>query len=90
MRALLALLLIAAIVLGALIMTDVINIDQTREASLPAVSVEKGALPEFDVNTADIDIGSERRNVEVDVPTIEMRGAGENSDSGESEAPAAN
>lgn len=88
MRALLALLLIAAVVLVALIMTDVININQTREASLPALSVEQGALPEFDVNTADIDIGSERRNVEVDVPTIEMRGAAENADNGEADAPA--
>ena len=78
MRAILMLLLLAAVVFVVLIMTNVIDIRQTREGALPAVQVERGEMPEFEVDTADIDVGTERRTVEV--PSIEVRGAGEAED----------
>lgn len=77
MRALLTLLLLAAVVIVILILTDVINISQTEEASLPEVQVEEGRMPEFDVDTADVDLGTERRTVEVEVPRVDVRGADE-------------
>ncbi len=49
-----------------------IDIDQTREARLPDVSidVEKGTLPAFDVETGSINVGEE--TIEVDVPKVEV------------------
>lgn len=61
MRAILGLLLIVAIVVLGLVMTNVIDIRQTEE----------GSLPEFDVDTNDVEIGTETR--EVEVPVIETR-----------------
>lgn len=46
------------------------DIDQTEEAELPEVSVEGGNMPEFDVETADVDVGTEE--VTVDVPTVDV------------------
>ncbi|MFN2259837.1 MAG: hypothetical protein ABR601_08370 [Parasphingopyxis sp.] len=83
MRAILMLILLAAIILLVLVMTDVVNIRQTDEARAPAIEIDEGRLPEFDVDTADIELGTERRSVEVDVPAVRMRGAEEN---GEREA----
>jgi len=58
------------------------DVEQTEEAELPDVdvSVEGGNLPEYDVDTADVEIGSEE--VTVDVPTVdvEMPDAGEPGD----------
>ncbi len=73
MRAILALLIVAVVVVIVLVMTDVINIDQIREASLP--ELEGGSTPAFDVDTADINVGTETR--EVEVPTIDIEGADE-------------
>ena len=46
------------------------DVDQTEEAELPDVDVEGGNMPEFDVETADVDVGSEE--VTVDVPTVDV------------------
>lgn len=78
MRAILMLILLAAIVLLVLVVTDVVNIRQTDEGRAPAIAVEEGRLPEFDVDTADIELDRERRAVEVDVPAVRVRGAREN------------
>ena len=78
MRAILTLILLAAIVLLVLVMTDVVSIRQTEEARAPAIEVDEGQMPEFDVDTADIELGTERRQVEVEVPAVRMRGAREN------------
>ncbi len=61
MRAILGLLLIVAIVVLGLVLTNVIDIRQTEE----------GSLPEFDVDTNEVEIGTETR--EVEVPVIETR-----------------
>ena len=75
MRAILTLILLAAIVVVVLVMTDVINIRQTGGAELPAVAVQEGRMPEFDVDTADVQLGTERR--QIDVPTVDVRSADE-------------
>ena len=46
------------------------DVDQTEEAELPEVDVEGGNMPEFDVETADVDVGTEE--VTVDVPTVDV------------------
>ena len=46
------------------------DVDQTEEAELPDVDVEGGNMPEFDVETADVDVGSE--TMEVEVPTVDV------------------
>ncbi len=46
------------------------DVDQTQEGELPDVEVEGGNLPEFDVETADVEIGTEE--VTVDVPTVDV------------------
>ncbi|WP_298845245.1 hypothetical protein [uncultured Roseobacter sp.] len=59
---------VAAIAFGVYM----IDIDQTEEAALPDVdvSVEGGNLPEFDVETGDIDVGT--TTIETTVPTIDI------------------
>lgn len=48
------------------------NVDQTEEGELPDVDVsaEGGNLPEYDVETADVEIGTETQ--EVEVPTVDV------------------
>jgi hypothetical protein len=46
--------------------------EQTREGRAPEIEVrDEGQLPAFDIEPADVEIGTERRTVEV--PTIETR-----------------
>ena len=60
----------AALTLTATLGLAACDIDQTEEGSLPDVEVEGGNLPEFDVETADVDVGTEE--VTVDVPTLDV------------------
>ena len=53
------------------------DIDQTEEAELPEVDVEGGNMPEFDVETADVDVGTEEVTVEVPDVDVEMPGDAE-------------
>lgn len=48
------------------------DVDQTEEAELPDVDVsaEGGNLPEFDVEAADVELGTEETTVEV--PTLDI------------------
>lgn len=50
------------------------DVDQTKEGELPDVDVNAtgGNLPAFDVDTADVNIGTENRVVEV--PTVDVDG----------------
>lgn len=41
------------------------DVDQTQEGEMPDVNVEGGQLPEFDVETADVDVGTKETTVEV-------------------------
>jgi ketosteroid isomerase-like protein len=46
------------------------DVEQTREAKLPEVDVRGGQAPAYDVDTADVDVRSERR--EVTVPDVDV------------------
>lgn len=71
---LLAIILIVALVVAAFAF-GFINIDQTQSAKLPDVKVESsgGQAPAFDVDTADIDVGTKTETIEV--PTVTMEKA---------------
>ena len=71
---LIAILVIVAIVVAAFAF-GFINIDQTQSAKLPDVKVETsgGQAPAFDVDTAKIDVGTEKKTIEV--PTVSMEKA---------------
>ena len=58
---------IAAVAAAGLYLVDV---DQTQEARLPSVDVDltEGQMPEFDVDVADVELGTNQ--VEVEVPTL--------------------
>lgn len=73
MRALLVLLGVAALVILAGMATGFINIDQTQTARLPRI--EGGQAPEFKADVGRIDVGTERRVVEV--PRVDVQRAGE-------------
>jgi hypothetical protein len=50
------------------------DVDQTEEAELPEVSAEGGNMPEFDVETADVDVGTKEVTVEVPTVGVDMPG----------------
>jgi hypothetical protein len=84
---LIALVVIVGIVVLAFAL-GFINIDQTKSAKLPNVNVQTsgGQAPSFDVNTAEINVGSKKATIDVptvgtkeetiDVPTVGMKPAG--------------
>lgn len=73
---LIALLVIVLLVVAAFAF-GLIDVDQTKEAVAPTVSVETsgGQAPAFDVNTADVDVGTKTETVEV--PTVDVTPADE-------------
>lgn len=48
------------------------DVDQTEETELPEVEMREGNMPEFDVETADVDVGTEEKTVEVPTMDVEM------------------
>ena len=59
--------LLAVIALAAF---GLLRVTQTRQAELPAVKVQGGQAPAYDVKTAKVDVGS--KPVAVDVPKVSM------------------
>ncbi len=53
------------------------DVDQTKEAELPEVEVTGGQVPEFDVETADVDVGTKETTVEVPDVDVKMPGDAE-------------
>ena len=53
------------------------DVDQTKEAELPEVKVTGGQVPEFDVETADVDVGTKKTTVEVPDVDVKMPGDAE-------------
>jgi hypothetical protein len=53
------------------------DVDQTKEAELPEVDVKGGQVPEFDVETADVDVGTEEKTIEVPDVDVTMPGDAE-------------
>ena len=63
-----------AIAIGTLALSlAACDVEQTEEMEVPEVAVEGGNMPEFDVDVADVDVGSEE--VTMDVPTLEIEDA---------------
>ncbi|MBC7506355.1 MAG: hypothetical protein H7267_11625 [Sandarakinorhabdus sp.] len=67
-------LIVVALVIAAFAF-GFVNVDQTKTAKLPDVKVETsgGQAPAFDVNTAKVDVGTEKKTIEV--PTVSMEKA---------------
>lgn len=66
MKRLIAASLIAPFALGL----AACDVDQTEEGEMPEVEVKGGNMPEYDVETADVDVGTEEKTVEV--PTVDV------------------
>jgi len=48
------------------------DIDRTDEGELPEVEIEGGELPEYDVDTADVDVHTDEKTVTVPDVDVEM------------------
>ena len=68
MKRLIAASLIAPFALGL----AACDVDQTEEGEMPEVKVEGGNMPEYDVETADVDVGTKEKTVEVPDVDITM------------------
>jgi hypothetical protein len=73
MRTLLVFVGIVALVILAGMATGFINIDQTQTAQLPRI--EGGQAPEFKADVGKIDLGTERKVIEVPKVEVERPGA---------------
>lgn len=65
----------AAIVFGFGISLTACDVEKTEEGEMPEVDYKPGEAPEYDVNTAEVDVETEKRTVEtpeVDVGTEEQ------------------
>ena len=51
------------------------DVDQTEEGDLPDVDVEGGAVPEYDVDAADVDVGTDTQTVIT--PDVDIQNEGE-------------
>ena len=53
------------------------DVDQTKEAKAPDVdvNVQGGQLPEFNVTTPEVEVGTENKTIEV--PTVDVKSADE-------------
>ncbi len=54
------------------------TVEQTEEGELPEVEATGGEMPEYDVDAADVEVGTETR--EVEVPTVDIEPADETDD----------
>lgn len=85
-------LIIAVVAIVAVIAAfafGLIDISQTKETQLPEVSVQGGQAPAFDVDTADVDVGTTNTTVQlpkvdvgtteekVELPTVDVKKANE-------------
>ncbi|MBX9731862.1 MAG: hypothetical protein K2X59_11085 [Sphingomonas sp.] len=68
MRAILILVGLAALAVVGAWSLGFINIDQNKVAQAPQLKLEGGQAPEFTVNMAKIEIGTENKTIEV--PTV--------------------
>ena len=94
MRAILAILGLAAVVLVIQMALGMVRIEQTSDAALPQLKFEGGKAPEFKADMGRVGMGStntsvemptiEMKNVTVELPTVEVEKA-----SGNTQAPAA-
>ncbi len=68
MRALLGVILVVVLGLIAAVAFGLIDINQTKDAKLPEVRAEGGQMPGYDVDAADVSVGT--TNTTIDVPKV--------------------
>ena len=68
-------LIVAALIVPFALGLAACDVDQTEEGEMPDVEVSGGNLPEFDVETADVDVGTKTTTVEV--PTVDVKMPGD-------------
>lgn len=61
---------VISLALGTALALSACDVDQTEEGDAPNVTVEEGNLPEYDVDAADVSVGTEE--VTVDVPDVDV------------------
>lgn len=64
-------LMAAALIAPLSISLAACDVDQTEEGEMPDVEVSGGNMPKFDVETADVDVGTKTTTVEV--PTVDVK-----------------
>ena len=64
--------LIASLIAPLAIGLAACDVDQTKEGEMPEVQVTGGQLPEYDVETADVEVGTKETTVEVPDVKITM------------------
>jgi hypothetical protein len=62
--------IIAVLAIIAAFAFGLIDIDQTKETKVPEVSVQGGQAPAFDVDTAKVNVGTQREDVKL--PTVDV------------------
>ena len=84
MRTVILILIVAVIALIIAIQTGFLDITQNRGAEAPRISADGngvtatgGQTPAFDVETGKVAVGSQDRNVTVQVPTLQVQPPGQ-------------
>ena len=87
MRAILALIGLAALVLVVLMSLGMVRVEQTNEMAFPTVTFDGGRAPEFQADVGRVGIGETNKTIEVPtvalenktvtLPTLEVRKAGD-------------
>lgn len=72
MKSLIAKTALSAVAIASLFALSACKVEQTQDAELPTVDVqtEPGQLPKYDVETADVTVGT--REATIEVPTAEV------------------
>ncbi len=64
-----------AVALTSMFALSACDVEKTQEGEMPEVEVTGGQLPAYDVETAEVEMGTETRVIEV--PTAEIKSADE-------------
>lgn len=70
---------VAVTLAASMLALSACDVEQTEEGEMPDVDVEAegGNLPEYDVDTPDVDVGTEERTITVPDVDVEPAGEGE-------------
>lgn len=75
-RVLGSIVLLVVVLFGVAWAFGLVNLQQTRDAKLPSISVQGGQMPKFDADVANVQVGTKTESVEVprvDVGTSEKK-----------------
>ena len=71
MRGILLLLVIVVLVGIAAIALGYVNVSKTRDGALPTIAIKGGQAPAFDVQTANVSVGTENHVVQTPVVNVQ-------------------